>query len=74
MPAPVPAHAFTTPAERVQWLLSEAGKGRALTDEEHEALALFKRAHPQSFYRMKDYANAQQTGPHQERRSPSTRV
>jgi putative transposase len=61
---------FSSPAERVQWLLCEESR-RALTPHERAALAAFERAHPESFDRMKEDADAQQAGLDEERRRAS---
>ncbi len=61
---------FSSPAERVQWLLRET-HSRTLTPHERAALVAFERAHPESFDRMKEDADAQQAGLDEERRRAS---
>jgi hypothetical protein len=61
---------FDSPAARVQWLLQETHR-RELSAPELAALSSYSRAHPESFDRMKEDADAQQAGPHKERRRTS---
>ncbi len=59
---------FNSVAERVHWLLRAAGF-RALTMEEQDTLAQFKRAQPASYRRMVELVDEQFAG--QKRQDPA---